>query len=183
MTRLLLVALLIASATPAAAEPAMPWYRGFYTRVGARDSYGVQEPFHAWAAASFGLGYRFNRACWGVDVSVANLQFDPEEGMHTLARVVPYQGLQQWTAIDMWIGAGLSYGWVKGTVDQTIPKRRGEGFQAEAIVGIEMPRTIRVRTFVQFTLTVPLYHLRDNYRSRDSTLEVVALEGAYGVRF
>ena len=182
--RTLLALVVVATATaPAAAEPVLPWYRGFYTRLGVRDTYGVQEPFHAWAALAFGAGYRFNRDCWGLDLSVLNLQFDPEEGMHTLARLVAYQGLRHWTVLDLWVGGGLSFGWVKGTVDQAIPKRRGEGVQAEAVLGVEMPRTIGVRTFVQATLTVPLYHLRDNYRSRDSTLDVVGVEGSFGLRF
>jgi len=185
MTRALFVLVLaaVAPVAPAHAEPALRWYRGFYTRVGIRDTYGVQEPFHAWAAAAFGVGYRFNRDCWGIDLSVLNLQYDPEEGMHTAVRLVPYAGLRRWTRIDLWIGAGVSYGWVKGTVDQAIAKRRGDGMQAEGILGIELPRTLYVRTFVQATVTVPLYHLRDLYLSRDSTLDVVAVEGSFGLRF
>lgn len=181
MTRALV--LLLISTSTAWAEPIEPWYRGFYARVGVRDTYGVQEPFHAWAALAVGVGYRFNRDCWGIDASVLNLQYDPEEGMHTAARIVPYVGFRRWTVIDLWTGAGLSYGWVKGTVDQAIAKRKGDGFQAEWILGVELPRTVYVRTFVQFTLTVPLYHLRDLYRSRDSTVDVVAAEGSFGVRF
>jgi hypothetical protein len=182
VTRVLLVLALLAA--PAHAEEVKPWYRGFYTRVGVRDTYGFQEPFHAWAALSFGLGYRFNRDCWGVDLLLANIQFDPEEGMHTLAKITGYQGLRHWTVIDLWVGGGLSYGWVKGTVDQAIPKRRGEGWQAEAVVGIELPRSIKLRTFVQATLTLPIFELRDTtYMARDSTINVWALEAAYGIRF
>jgi hypothetical protein len=161
----------------------MPWYRGFYTRVGIRDSFGVQEPFHAWAALAFGLGYRFDRGVWGLDGSVLNLQSDPEEGMHTLARIAPYVSLAQWTRIDVWLGTGLSYGWVKGTVDEAIAKRHGEGWQAELVGGIDLPRELRVRLFVQGTLTFPLYSLRDMYQSRDSVLYVYAAEASLGVRF
>lgn len=185
MRRLVIsAAILVALGTSSVhAEPPMAWYRGFYTRFGIRDTYGVQEPFHAWAAVAFGLGYRVDRDVWGVDISVLDVQYDPEEGMHTAARVVPYVGFHRWTCIDFWAGAGLSFGWVKGTVDQAIPKRKGNGFQTEAMLGIELPRTLYVRTFVQLNVTVPLYHLRDIYRSRDSTVDVYALEAAFGVRY
>jgi len=179
----IMVCVALAQSSVAYAEPSMPWYRGFYTRVGIRDTYGVQETFHAWAAVAFGVGYKLDRDIWGIDASVLDIQYDPEEGMHTAVRVVPYIGFHRWTCVDFWAGAGLSYGWVKGTVDQAIAKRKGDGFQAEAMLGIELPRTIKVRTFVQANLTVPLYHLRDIYRSRDSTLDVIALEAAFGVRF
>jgi hypothetical protein len=182
VTRLLVTLALLAS-TPAHAEPIKPWYRGFYTRIGVRDSYGVQAVFHAWAAFAFGFGYRYNRDCWGLDFSVANVQFDPEEGMHTAARVVAYQSFRHWLPVDLWAGGGLSYGWVKGTVAEAIAKRKGEGFQAEGQLGLELPRALRVRMFLQFTVTVPLYHLRDIYKSRDSTLDVWAAEAALGVRF
>ena len=87
------------------------------------------------------------------------------------------------TAYDIWLGTGLSYGWVKGTVDEAIAKRRGEGWQAELVGGIELPRELRVRLFVQGTLTFPLYSLRDMYRSRDSVLYVYAAEASLGIRF
>lgn len=178
---MILACLLLASS--AHAEEPHAWYRGFYTRVGVRDTYGVQEPFHAWAGAAFGLGYRFDRERWGIDGSVLNIQYDPEEGMHTAARIVAYADFQRWLRADIWFGGGLSYGWVKGTVDQAIAKRRGQGVQSETILGVELPRALRVRMFMQFTLTIPLYELRDIYMSRDSTLDVVAIEGAVGVRF
>lgn len=162
----------------------VPWYRGFYTRVGVRDSYGVEEPFHAWAAFAFGFGYRFTRDAWGIDGSVLDVQFDPEEGLHTAARVVGYVNLGRWTRLDAWIGGGLSYGWLKGTVDQAIPKRRGEGVQGELVAGLELPREMRVRLFAQFTATLPFYNLYDTtYHARDSVLYVYALEAALGVRF
>jgi hypothetical protein len=183
MRGMLAALVVLGTASGAAAEPRMPWYRGFYNRFGIRDTYGVQEPFHAWAAVAFGLGYRFDRDVWGIDTSVLDVQYDPEEGMHTAVRIVPYIGFHRWTCVDFWAGAGLSFGWVKGTVDQAIPKRRGDGFQAEAQLGLELPRTLYVRTFVQLTLTVPLYHLRDNYRSLDSTLDVYALEASVGIRY
>ncbi len=182
MTRIVVLALLLATGA-AEAEPTRRWYRGFYARIGVRDTYGVQEPFHAWAAVAFGLGYRFNRDTWGIDSSVANLQFDPEEGMHTLARIVPYVGLRRWTVVDLWVGAGLSFGWTKGTVDQAIAKRKGQGMQAEAILGIDLPPALWVRSFAQLTVTLPLYELRDIYRSRDSTLDVVAVEASLRLRF
>ena len=91
--------------------------------------------------------------------------------------------LERWTRADTWIGAGLSYGWIKGTVDQPIAKRKGDGFQAELIAGGELPREMRVRLFVQTTLTLPLYNLYDNYHSFDSYLYVYAFEVALGVRF
>lgn len=161
----------------------LPWYRGFYTRVGLRDVFGVQEPLHAWAALAFGFGYRFDRRCWGLDASALNVGYDPEEGMHTAGRVIGYASLERWTRSPVWIGAGLSYGWIKGTVDQAIPKRRGQGWQTETVVGFELPRALRVRLFAQGTLTAPLYVMRDGYRSRDSVLYTYALEAALGVRF
>ncbi len=182
MKRALVAITLVALAGTARGEQ-LPWYRGFYTRVGVRNSWGVQEPFHNWAAFAFGLGYRFDRGVWGIDGSVLDIQWDPEEGMHTIARVVPYVSLAQWTRIDIWLGSGLSYGWLKGTVDQAIPKRRGEGFQAEAIAGVELPRELRVRLFAQGTLTFPLYQVRDLQLSLDSALYVFAGEVALGVRF
>lgn len=184
MRRLLVTTSVLVLAVGDAHAERVCWYRGFYTRLGVRDSIGVEEPFHAWAAPSFGIGYRYTRQLWGIDGSVLNFQYDPEEGMHTLARVVPYLNFERWTRADLWIGAGLSYGWVKGTVDEAIAKRRGEGWQGELIVGGEMPRQIRVRMFAQFTATLPLYYLRDTtYMARDSALYVYALEGALGVRF
>jgi hypothetical protein len=112
-----------------------------------------------------------------------NLQFDPEEGLHTIARLVPYVSFERWTRADLWFGAGVSYGWVKGTVDQAIAKRKGQGVQLEAIAGVELPRTLRIRPFVQGTFTMPLYELRDPYRSRDSIMSVIAIELALGIRF
>jgi hypothetical protein len=182
MKRAVVAAALALCTSAASAEP-LPWYRGVYTRIGWRDSIGIQERFHAWAAFAFGLGYRLERGWWGVDVSVLNLQHDLEEGLHTLGRVVPYLSFERWTRADLWLGAGLSYGWVKGTVDQAIAKRKGEGIQLEVIAGGELPRALRARLFVQGTLTVPLYELRDPYLSRDSVLDVIALEVALGVRF
>jgi hypothetical protein len=179
---LLPLALVLALARSTSAET-LPWYRGFYTRIGLRDSFGVQEPFHAWAAFAFGVGYRYDNGCWGLDASALNVQYDTEEGMHTAGRLVAFQSLKYWTRADIWVGAGLSYGWVKGTVDQAIAKRRGEGVQTEAVVGVELPRSLRVRLFAQATLTAPLYYTRDIYRSRDSTLYVSAFETALGVRF
>lgn len=173
--RALLVLLLLTGT----AHADLPWYRGFYTRVGVRDSFGVQDSFHAWAAFSFGLGYRYERAWWGVDGSVLNMQYDPEEGLHTPVRIVPYV-----TWRNLWAGAGLSYGWIKGTVYEPLPKRRGYGVQSELVVGIEAPRALLVRLFVQGTLTAPLYHLYEpQYHSHDSSLYVYALEGAVGIRF
>jgi hypothetical protein len=174
---------LLLGAAAARAET-VPWYRGFYTRIGVRDSYGIQEPFHAWAAFSFGVGFRFTRAQWGIDGSVLNVQYDPEEGMHTAVRVLPYLNLERWVCVDAWIGAGLSYGSVQGTVDEAIAKRRGNGLQGELIGGVELPRALRARLFVQGALTLPLYNLRDPvYMARDSALYVYALEAALGVRF
>jgi hypothetical protein len=170
-------------ATSTAHAERLPWYRGFYTRIGVRDSYGMQETFHAWAAFAFGVGYRFNRERWGVDASALNFQYDKEEGLHTAGRIVPYLNLERWTRADTWVGAGLSYGWLKGTVDQPIPKRRGEGLQAELIAGGELPREMRVRLFVQSTLTMPIYNLYDIYHSFDSTVYVYSFEIALGVRF
>jgi hypothetical protein len=177
------VALVLILATSSARGERLPWYRGFYTRVGVRDSFGAQETFHAWAAFAFGIGYRHDREQWGIDASALNLQYDKEEGLHTAVRVVPYLKLDRWTRADTWIGAGLSYGWLKGTVDEPIPKRRGQGFQAEVIAGGELPREMRARLFVQTTLTLPLYNLYDNYHSFDSTVYVYAFEVALGVRF
>jgi hypothetical protein len=183
MRHVLAALVVLACASDAAAER-MPWYRGFYTRVGVRDSYGVEEPFHAWAAFAFGLGYRFDRQTWGIDGSVLNIQFDPEEGLHTAVRVVPYVTFTRWTRVETWLGAGLSYGWVKGTVDEAIAKRRGQGWQCDAILGAELPREIRVRMFVQLAATLPFYTLYDTtYMARDSALHVYALEMALGVRF
>jgi hypothetical protein len=182
MSRALAVAIVLALAADASAER-MPWYRGFYTRVGIRDAFGAQEPFHAWAAFAFGIGYRYTRGLWGIDASVLNVQFDPEEGLHTAARIVPYVNVERWIAADAWLGAGISVGWLKGTVDQAIAKRRGEGLQGEVIAGVELPRQLRVRLFVQATLTLPFYNLYDIYKSRDSELYVYAFEGALGVRF
>lgn len=172
---------LLLAAMPARAER-LPWYRGFYTRLGVRDSYGVQEPFNTWAALAFGLGYRLERDGWGLDGSILNLQYDPEEGLHTAARAIGYAELTRWTRAEAWIGAGLSYGWIKGTVDQAIAKRRGRGAQAELVAGVELPRALRVRAFVQGTLTAPMYNLYDLYLSRDSTVYVFALELAFGIR-
>jgi hypothetical protein len=182
VTRAAPLLLVLALASVASAET-LPWYRGFYTRVGVRDSFGVQEPIHAWAAFAFGIGYRYDNGCWGLDASAFNYQYDPEEGLHTAGRLLAFQSLQHWTRADIWVGAGLSFGWLKGTVDQAIAKRRGEGFQTEAVIGVELPRALRVRLFVQGTLTAPLYYLRDIYRSRDSDLYVYAFEAALGVRF
>ena len=175
--------IVIALAGTAAAEP-LPWYRGFYTRIGVRDSFGVEERFHAWTAFAFGIGYRFSRATWGIDGSVLNVQWDPEEGMHEAVRVLPYVTFTKWTGVETWFGAGLSYGWIKGTVDQAIPKRRGEGLQCDVTLGVELPRRIRVRTFAQLAGTLPFYQLYDTtYMARDSALYVYALEVALGVRF
>jgi hypothetical protein len=177
------VALVLALSAPAHAER-LPWYRGFYARAGLRDSYGVYERLHAWAAVSYGVGYRFDRELWGIDVSAFNLQYDPEEGMHTIGRIVPYIDLGRWTRAHVWLGAGLSYGWVKGTVDEAIAKRRGEGWQAEGILGVELPRALRIRLFAQLAFTAPLYYLHDTiYDARDSALYAVAAEAALGVRF
>ena len=182
MTKAFVVLLVCALATPARAER-VPWYRGFYTRIGIRDSIGAQEPFHAWAAFAFGIGYRYSHGVWGIDASALNLQFDPEEGLHTAGRIVALVNFERWTHADLWLGAGLSYGWVKGTVDQAIAKRRGEGWQSEIIAGGELPRALVARLFVQGTLTLPLYNTYDIYKSRDSELYVYAVELALGVRF
>ena len=57
-----------------------------------RDSAGMQESFHAWAAFSYGIGYRYQRGRWGLDTSVFDYQYDPEEGMHSLVRIMPTRG-------------------------------------------------------------------------------------------
>lgn len=185
MRRLLVtISLLVLLASGDARAERVRWYRGFYTRIGVRDSYGVEEPFHAWAAFSFGLGYRYTRERWGIDGSVLNVQYDPEEGMHTAVRVLPYFNLRPWICPDIWVGAGISYGWIKGTVDEAIAKRRGQGWQGELVVGGELPRQLRARLFVQVTATLPFYRLYDTtYMARDSALYVYALEAALGVRF
>lgn len=171
-----LLALLLLTST---AHADLPWYRGFYTRVGVRDQYGVEESFHAWAAFSFGLGYRYERSWWGIDGSVLNMQYDPEEGLHTPVRILPYL-----TTHRLWAGIGLSYGWTKGTVYEPLPKRRGYGMQSELIVGAELPEALLVRMFAQLALTAPLYNLHEpQYDSHDSTLYVYSLEGALGIRF
>ncbi|HUS32227.1 MAG TPA: hypothetical protein VMZ53_27190 [Kofleriaceae bacterium] len=183
MKLLYVVVLALVLATSTARAERLRWYRGFYTRIGVRDSYGMQEPFHAWAAFAFGIGYRYDRERWGIDASALNLQYDKEEGLHTAVRIVPYASLTRWTKAETWAGAGLSIGWLKGTVDQAIPKRKGDGLQAELIAGGELPREMRVRLFVQSTLTLPLYQLYDTNHSRDSTVYVYAFEIALGVRF
>lgn len=170
--RVLVIVLLLT----ATAHAERPWYRNFYIRAGVRDSYGVQESFHAWAAISFGVGYRYERRWWGIDGSVLNMQFDPEEGLHTPVRVVPYVTWHQ-----LWAGAGLSYGWIKGTVYEPLPKRRGYGVQSELMLGGDLPVA---RWFLQSTLTAPIYNLYEpQYRSRDSALYVYAVEVALGTRF
>ena len=144
----------------------------------------AEQPFHAWAAFAFGFGYRYDRHTWGIDGSVLNIQFDPEEGLHTAVRVVPYVTFTRWTHLETWLGAGVSYGWIKGTVDEAIPKRRGQGLQCDAIAGIELPRELWVRMFTQFTVTLPFYELHDTvYMARDSAIYVYALEVSLGVRF
>jgi len=178
--RLLIVLVLCASA-PARAEIARPWYRGFYAGVGVRDSFSPEEPFHAWAALSYRLGYRFARPAWGLDGSILNFQADFEEGLHTVARLVPYATFTRWTRLETWLGAGLSYGWIQGTVDRAIAKRRGEGLQAELVGGVELP--IKLRCFLQGTVTFPFYDTYNLYRSKDSDVYVYALELAIGVRF
>lgn len=185
MTRAFVASLALVLALDGTAQAErVPWYRGFYTRVGVRDSYAAEERFHAWAAFAFGFGHRYTREAWGIDASVLNFQFDPEEGLHTVVRAIGYVNLGRWTRIDSWLGGGVSYGWLKGTVDQPIPKRRGEGMQGELAFGIELPREMRVRLFTQLTATLPFYYLYDTtYHARDSALYVYALEVALGVRF
>jgi hypothetical protein len=173
------VLLLLVAASPAAAAPAHPWWQQFYTRVGIRDVSGI----HAWAGASFGLGYRLERGAWGIDGSVLNLQYDPAEGLHTLARIGPYLDFRHFVPVDLWFGAALSYGWCKGTVDEPIPRRTGRGAQLDFLLGYELPPLLRIRSFLQLALTAPLYRLYDTYRSSDSPVYVVAYEAAVGLRF
>jgi hypothetical protein len=172
------VAIATASLPAARAEAPGPWYRGFYTQVGIRRSFGVQEVFHVWTGVPLGLGHRLDRGDWGVDCLVLNLQLDPGEGQQTAVRLLPYRELGQ----RSWLGAGLSYGWNSGTVDRALSARRGHGLQAELAAGVELPRQLRLRLFVQATLTAPLYELRDVYRSHDSRLYVYSLDASLGVR-
>lgn len=180
---LVVAAAAIASPRPARGDDGLAWYRGFYTRVGGREVVGKDQVVHAWAALSFGLGYRYDRGWWGVDASVLNLQYDPVEGLHTIARVMPVVNLPRVVQVSPWLGVGLSYGWIDATVDRPIPERGGQGLQVDAIVGLELPRALRARLFVHGALTLPLYNLYDSLRSTDSRTYAYGVEGALGVRF
>ena len=175
-----------------------PWYRSFYARVGRRDVYplptescrfdGISTRYgpgclHAYVGLSYGFGYRLERRGWGVDASVLNLQLDVTQGLHTLTKVVGYVQRQHGRLEGLWLGAGASVGWIRGVVYAAIAKRRGYGAHGEVVVGYELPPVKRVRTFAHLALTVPLYRLDNTYHSSDSTVYVVGIETAFGVRF
>jgi hypothetical protein len=172
-----------AHAAAAVADDGMQWYRGFYSRVGWRDSRGAGQRFHTWAAPSFGVGYRHERCGWGVDGSVLNVQYHLGDGLQTIARILPYVVLPRALRVDAWLGAGLSFGVLQGTVDKPLPEREGLGLQVDAVLGVELPRSLRVRMFVQGAVTLPVYFLYDSLESTDSRTYAYAFEAAVGVRF
>jgi hypothetical protein len=177
-----LLVVLVSWPSLARAEDApRPWWQTFYARVGQRDLVGV----NAWSARTIGLGWRLERRGWGVDVSVANLQYGGthDEGLDTAATVLAYVDGARWLGPHVWLGGGLSYGWSRGYVDAFLPRRTGHGFQAEAVLGYELPRAAYVPLFVQASLTVPLYQLYDRYRSTGSDVYALGVEAAMGVRF
>ncbi len=68
------------------------------------------------------IGYRAERAGWGIDVAALDLVSGWNEGLHSLVRVTGYAG------------------WVDGWTRTSVPHRTGRGVSIDAIAGVELPR-------------------------------------------
>jgi hypothetical protein len=173
----------LAAARPAAADPPAPprlrWWSGFGVWIGYREVTGVGRA----SGRSLGMRYHLDLGDYGVDVAALNLQRGHDEGIQTAVRAVAFIDLARWLPVELWSGAGVSYGWAKGWNNKPVPRRTGRGAQLELLVGLPLVRLERLRLFAQAAMTVPLYSLRDPYRSSDSEVSVIGYELALGIGF
>ena len=173
----LVVLAVLALTSSARADVTPRWYEQFYAYSGYRHVAGVDRA----SSRSWGIGYRFERTTWGLDLAVLGVQNGMDEGLHQVARVTAYRNLSFVTP-RLWVGGGGSYGFVKGWTDTSVPRRGGHGFELDAVAGYDLPKLSFVRPFLQLGVTVPMFTARDRYGSMDSAVRVIGVELALGIR-
>jgi len=150
-----------------------------YGRLGQRVVLGAGEM----TSPTLGVGYRWERGVWGLDASAANLQVGRNAGVHGAASLGGYRYLPPVLGVDLWIFAGLGWGWTQVWTDAQLSRRSGQGFQVDVALGAELARTRPFSLFVRLGATAPLYALHDIYGSQGSAPRVVALDLSLGVGF
>jgi hypothetical protein len=176
MKRVLVILCLVLSASPARAEPT--WWQQFYVHTGLRTSLGLERA----TTPTLALGYRLEHGRWGADLAVVDVQQGLDEGVHELGRLglVRSQPLGHGRA---WLSLSAGYSVARGWVPSDLPRRRGHGAQVGASVGYDVIVSATLRAFAEVRVGLPLYDLRDQYGSMDSSIRIVPLDFAIGTRF
>ena len=170
---------LVAALASTASADTPRWWQQFYVTGGGRTVLGLNDTA---SSTAFGLGYRAERAAWGIDVAAVDLQTGLSEGMHTIGRVTAYGELMETSAMSLWLGAGASYGIVRGWTNSDVPERTVRGLQWSVAFGGDLARHAGMAPFIELVIDAPLFPARDMYRSMDSGQRVIGVELALGVR-
>jgi hypothetical protein len=173
---LLALFLLLFAATEARAEPS--WWQQLYAQVGYRASLGLERA----GAPTLAIGYRHERGRWALDLAAFDVQQGLDEGVHELGRLglVYRQPLLRGIG---WLSVGAGYSIARGWAATELPRRRGNGVQLGVSAGYDLPVSSTLRGFGRIAMGVPLYDLRDPYESVDSSMRILPIDFAIGMRF
>jgi len=156
------------------------WWQQFYATLGYRAVIGFEPSA---SSTSVGLGYRVERAAWGIDVAVFDVQLGLAEGLHEIVRATAYLDLHRSRIGRAWIAGGGGYSFVDGWTTTDVPGRSQHGPELVLATGYDLARRHGVAAFTQLTTAVPVLPARDVYRSMDSNVYVVGVSLGVGLRF